>query len=91
MAVGRLEVVSDNNFARSDIGGGNFQGVLYAMRMTHNGEPLVYRSVQIPLAFNDLVPGRALSGRIITQCHENSTLVFRQRNIGLEPMIANLF
>ena len=56
-AVGRLEVVSDNNFTRTDIGGGNFQGVLYALRMTHNGEPLVYRSTQIPLAFNDLVPG----------------------------------
>ena len=56
-AVGRLEVVADNNFTRTDIGGGNFQGVLYAMRMTHNGEPLVYRSTQIPLAFNDLAPG----------------------------------
>jgi len=56
-AVGRLEVVADNNFTRTDIGGGNFQGVLYPLRMTHNGEPLVYRATQIPLAFNDLVPG----------------------------------
>jgi hypothetical protein len=56
-AVGRLEVVSDNNFTRADIGGGNFQGALWPMRMTHNGEPLVYRATQIPLAFNDLTPG----------------------------------
>jgi len=55
--VGRLQVVADNNFTRADIGGGNFQAALWAMRMTHNGEPLVYRMTQIPLALNDLVPG----------------------------------
>ena len=55
--VGRLQVVADNNFTRSDIGGGNFQAALWPMRMTHNGEPLVYRTTQIPLALNDLVPG----------------------------------
>ena len=55
--VGRLTVVADNNFRRNDIGGGNFQADLWAMRMTHNGEPLVFKITQIPLALNDLVPG----------------------------------
>ena len=56
-AVGTLTVVADNNFRRNDIGGGNFQADLWAMRMTHNGEPLVYKRTQIPLSLNDLVPG----------------------------------
>jgi len=55
--VGRLTVVADNNFRRNNIGGGNFQADLWAMRMTHNGEPLVYKITQIPLSLNDLVPG----------------------------------
>lgn len=55
--VGRMAVVSDNNFSRADAGGGAFQSNLYAMRMTHNGVPLVYKRTQIPLAFKDLVPG----------------------------------
>ena len=55
--VGRLQVVADNNFGRLDAGGGNFQASLWPLRMTHNGEPLVYRITQIPLALNDLVPG----------------------------------
>lgn len=56
-AVGTLKVVSDNNFARNNITGGNFQSSIYALRMTHNGEPLVYRRTQIPLSLIDLVPG----------------------------------
>lgn len=55
--VGRIAVVSDNNFTRSDAGGGTFLGRLFGMRMTHNGEPLVYRSDQIPLDMVDLTPG----------------------------------
>jgi len=55
--VGTLMVVADNNFRRTDIGGGNFQADLWALRMTHNGEPLVYRRTQIPLSLNDLAPG----------------------------------
>lgn len=55
--VGQLEVVADNNFNVTDMGNGAFQGDLHAMRMTHNGEPLVYRSTQIPLAMKDLAPG----------------------------------
>lgn len=55
--VGRLAVVADKNFRRTDIGGGKFQADLWPMRLYHNGEPLVYKSTQIPLSFRDLAPG----------------------------------
>lgn len=55
--IGRLQVVADNNFNVTDMGNGAFQGHLFGLRMTHNGEPLVYRATQIPLAMKDLVPG----------------------------------
>ena len=55
--VGKLPVVADNNFTRTDGGGGEFQSKIYALRMTHNGVPLVYKRTQIPLAFKDLAPG----------------------------------
>lgn len=55
--VGRMAVVADNNFTRSDAGGGLFQGTLFGLRMTHNGERLVYKSTQIPLQMKDLAPG----------------------------------
>jgi len=55
--VGQLTVVADNNFRKTASGATSFQADLWAMRMTHNGEPLVYRRTQIPLSLNDLVPG----------------------------------
>lgn len=55
--VGRLEVVADTNFNVTDMGNGAFQAHLYALRMSHNGEPLVYKSTQIPLSMKDLAPG----------------------------------
>ena len=55
--IGRLPVVADTNFARTNIAGGKFQSKIYALRMTHNGVRLVYKITQIPLALNDLVPG----------------------------------
>jgi hypothetical protein len=55
--VGRLAIVADSRFPRTNSGGGNFMSNLFAMRMTHNGEPLVYKLTQIPLAMKDLVPG----------------------------------
>jgi hypothetical protein len=55
--LGRMAVVADNNFTRTNVGGGNFLGMLFGLRMTHNGVPLVYKSTQIPLALKDLVPG----------------------------------
>ena len=54
--VGRLQVVADANFTRTASGSGSFQSNLYALRMRHNGEPLVYKITQIPLAFKDLAP-----------------------------------
>ena len=56
-SIGRLTVVSDINFTRTDMGNGGFTADLYALRMQHNGLPLVYRATQIPLSLIDLVPG----------------------------------
>jgi hypothetical protein len=55
--VGRLQVVADTNFRRNAAGSTTMQADLWALRMTHNGEPLVYRATQIPVSVNDLVPG----------------------------------
>lgn len=55
--VGRLACVADNNFTRTNTGGGMFQSGIYGLRMTHNGDPLVYKVTQIPLAWKDLTPG----------------------------------
>ncbi len=56
--IGRLQVVADSNFTRTaNAGNTAFASNLYALRMTHNGEPLVYRETQIPLSMVDLAPG----------------------------------
>lgn len=55
--IGRLKVVADNNFTKTASGTGSFVSDLYTLRMTQNGEPLVYKATQIPLALKDLVPG----------------------------------
>lgn len=54
--VGRLICIADVNFTVTAVAG-KIQGSLYPLRMTHNGEPLVYKITQIPLAFKDLAPG----------------------------------
>lgn len=54
--VGRLQVVADINFAKVSTAMG-YTSNLYALRLNHNGEPLVYKETQIPLALRDLVPG----------------------------------
>jgi hypothetical protein len=87
--VGRLAVVSDNNFTRTDLGDGTFFGRLFGLRMTHNGVPLVYKSTQIPLQMVDLVPGcTAISFEVWAatalivkhKCaHSNATYVFTGR------------
>ena len=56
-AVGTLGVIADSNFAITDMGNGAYQSKIWAFRMTHNGVPLVYRVVQIPLGMTDLAPG----------------------------------
>ena len=56
-SVGRLAVTSDNNFVRTAAGSNLIQSNIYALRMNHNGAPLVYKLTQIPLALKDLTPG----------------------------------
>lgn len=56
-AVGQLTLVGDTNFTRTNIGGGNFQSNIYGLRMRHQGESLVHRITQVPLAFRELAPG----------------------------------
>jgi hypothetical protein len=55
--IGRLQVIADSNFTRTASGTNSFSSKIYALRMTHNGEPLVYRETQIPLSLVDLAPG----------------------------------
>jgi hypothetical protein len=56
-AIGPLKVIADRNFTKSAAGSNSFLGKIYALRMVHNGEPLVYKRTQIPFSFRDLVPG----------------------------------
>lgn len=66
--VGRLICVADVNFTRTTNGDGTFDSTLYPLRMTHNGEQLVSRVTQIPLAFKDLAPGcTAISFQVWTK------------------------
>ena len=53
---GQMPVVADLNFTRTDTGT-TFRSNIYALRMTHNGEKLIYRITQIPFSFKDLAPG----------------------------------
>lgn len=55
--VGTLRVHADRNFTKTASGSNQFQSKIYALRMNHNGNPLVYRLDQIPLSFKDLTPG----------------------------------
>ena len=71
---GTLGVVADANFAITDMGNGAYQARIWAMRMTHNGVPLVYRSVQIPLSFKDLAPGCTA---VSFQIWEKSALIIK--------------
>lgn len=53
---GKMTVITDWNFTRTNIGGTTFSSDLYAIRQNHNGVPLVYRRTQIPLGLTDLLP-----------------------------------
>ena len=55
--IGTLKVVADRHIPMTASGASTYQSSIYAMRMNHNGEPLVYKRTQIPLSFRDLVPG----------------------------------
>lgn len=61
-AIGRIQVVADSNFTRTAAGHDSdgfdqFASNIYALKMTHNGEPFVYKATQIPLSLIDLNPG----------------------------------
>ena len=73
-AVGTLGVIADANFALTDMGNGAFQAAIWAFRMTHNGVPLVYRIVQIPLGMTDLAPGCTA---VSFQLWEKSALIIK--------------
>lgn len=55
--VGTLKLHADRNFTKNSSGANQFQSKIYALRMNHNGMPLVYKLSQIPLSFKDLTPG----------------------------------
>lgn len=73
-AVGTLSMVGDLNFTRTNTGASTFQSTLYSLRMSHNGVPLVYRRVQIPLSYKDLQPGCTA---ISFQVWEKSALIIK--------------
>ena len=73
-AVGTLSMVGDLNFTRTNTGASTFQSTIYSLRMSHNGVPLVYRRVQIPLSYKDLMPGCTA---ISFQVWEKSALVLK--------------
>jgi hypothetical protein len=56
-AIGRLPLVADSRFTRTDHSNGTFSTSLFALRMVHNGEPLVYKATQIPLSYKELPAG----------------------------------
>lgn len=55
--IGALKVIADSHFTKTPSGATSFQSSIFALRMSHNGEPLVYKRTQIPFSFRDLVPG----------------------------------
>ena len=55
--LGPIALIGDTRFPRLDLGGGQFRTIVYPVRLTHNGEPLIYKRTQIPLAAKDLAPG----------------------------------
>lgn len=54
--IGQLRVIADTNFTRT-FNGNNYSSSIFALRMNHNGENLVYRATQIPMSLVDLAPG----------------------------------
>jgi hypothetical protein len=73
--IGKLAVIADNNFRRLAAGTATFLGDLWAMRFSHNGDPLVYRITQIPFSMNDLTPGCTM---ISFQIWAKTALVIKQ-------------
>lgn len=55
--IGPLTLVPDFRFTATQVADHAFVSTIYALRMRHGGEPLVYKSTQTPLVFKDLTPG----------------------------------
>jgi len=55
--IGPVALIGDTRFPRQTNAGGTFTTDVYPVRLTHNGEPLIYKATQIPLAAKDLTPG----------------------------------
>lgn len=55
--VGPLALIGDTRFPRVDNADGTFRTIVYPVRLTHNGEPLIYKSTQIALSAKELPPG----------------------------------
>jgi hypothetical protein len=55
--IGALKCIADRHFTLSAGASSTYTSKIYALRMVHNGEPLVYKRTQIPFSFRDLVPG----------------------------------
>jgi hypothetical protein len=55
--VGTLRVHADRNFTKTALSASTFQSDIFALRMRHNGQSLIYKLTQMPFAFKDLTPG----------------------------------
>ncbi|OGS01203.1 MAG: hypothetical protein A2V88_08970 [Elusimicrobia bacterium RBG_16_66_12] len=55
--LGPIALIGDSRFPRVAGGDGSFTTIVYPVRLTHNGEPLIYKATQIPLSAKDLTPG----------------------------------
>jgi hypothetical protein len=56
-SIGEVILVPDFRFNATEVGADTFSATVYPLRVTHNGEPIVYKSTQTPLSFKDLTPG----------------------------------
>ena len=99
--VGTLTVVADSNFTKTDNGDGTFDASLYPLRMSHNGEPLVFRATQIPLSFKNLAEGctsiqftlRKKTALVVKAVNVQSkySAVFSGRSISVAPSVGVSF
>lgn len=56
--IGPVSLIADSRFPRVDNADcATFQATVYPVRLTHNGEPLIYKATQIPLSYKELPPG----------------------------------
>jgi len=56
-SVGKITLVPDFRFTATQVADHAFVSSVYALRVYHGGEAIVYKSTQTPLSFKDLAPG----------------------------------